>query len=314
MNDSDYEVNKGVELPSAVVYMSTYNGENYLRQQIESIINQNGVAVKLIIRDDGSKDNTVEIIEDYQKRYDNIVLLKGDNIGFGQSFLELVFCGEKNDADCYAFSDQDDIWDNDKLISALLRMKDMAKPALYFSAQRIVDKEGKCMRVEQADRVLGLTKYSASRVNLIRGCSQVWNKGFNSLLTDNRPDYSKLFVHDDWLTLIAFWKAQIIYDSCPRMSYRITGENTSGGTYDRFSRRPVFWYRKARLIVRNKRDVKSNMAIQLERVFPDVYISTAHYKSDIREKLRLIFSANYNKGLTWKWRLFSDYMIIMNKL
>lgn len=86
-----------------IVLMSTYNGERHLVEQIESILNQEGVDVRLMIRDDGSNDKTVEIARKYT---DDVVV--GDNIGFRYSFLELI----KNapEAEYYALADQDDIW------------------------------------------------------------------------------------------------------------------------------------------------------------------------------------------------------------
>ena len=95
-------------MKTVAVLMSTYNGENYIKEQIESIFNQKGVIVKLYVRDDGSKDRTLEILKDY-----NVNLEKGTNIGYIKSFMWLI----KNVpfADYYALADQDDVWDEDKL-------------------------------------------------------------------------------------------------------------------------------------------------------------------------------------------------------
>ena len=97
--------------------MSTYNGERYLREQIDSILQQIDVEIELIIRDDGSNDGTVQIIEEYASKYPCISYYCGDNVGVGKSFMELL----KNapTADYYAFSDQDDVWLKDKLIRAV---------------------------------------------------------------------------------------------------------------------------------------------------------------------------------------------------
>ena len=70
------------------VLMSTYNGEKYLKEQIESILSQEGVNVSLLIRDDGSKDNTKGIIKEYLND-DRVSLFEGENIGFVKSFLTL---------------------------------------------------------------------------------------------------------------------------------------------------------------------------------------------------------------------------------
>ena len=73
------------------ILMSTYNGEKYIDCQIESILSQKDVNVKLLIRDDGSKDNTVEIIKKYQEKYlDKIELIEGENVGIHRSFASLI--------------------------------------------------------------------------------------------------------------------------------------------------------------------------------------------------------------------------------
>ena len=102
------------------VLMSTYNGKDYLREQIDSILAQNckeqmGVSLKLFIRDDGSKDGTQKILDEYAEKYpDRISWYQGENIGVIKSFFELM---EKSDekAEYYAFSDQDDYWHKEKL-------------------------------------------------------------------------------------------------------------------------------------------------------------------------------------------------------
>ncbi|MDE7278178.1 MAG: glycosyltransferase, partial [Oscillospiraceae bacterium] len=94
--------------------MSTYNGEKFLRQQLESVLNQQGVVVELHIRDDGSQDSTVNILNEFSYEHSNISYYSGEkNLGPCGSFFELM-CVE-HDADFYALSDQDDVCDKDKL-------------------------------------------------------------------------------------------------------------------------------------------------------------------------------------------------------
>ena len=100
--------------PAIAVLMSTYNGEDYLAQQIESIQNQSYKDWRLFIRDDGSNDDTVKIIEEYQRKDRRIQLINQGhikNVGVVRSFFELL---ENVDADFYMFSYQDDYWFPDK--------------------------------------------------------------------------------------------------------------------------------------------------------------------------------------------------------
>ena len=69
------------------VIMSTYNGESFIREQLESILEQTYRNVEIIVRDDGSKDDTVSIVKEYQKKHKNIKLYEGENLGFVKSFF-----------------------------------------------------------------------------------------------------------------------------------------------------------------------------------------------------------------------------------
>ena len=118
------------KLPKVQVIMSTYNGEKYVQEQIESIFAQKECDISLLIRDDGSTDNTIDIVNELSKKY-NIKLIKGNNLKPAKSFLEaLRYSGEE--MDYYAFSDQDDIWNEKKIISAINFIKKYTEPSLYI--------------------------------------------------------------------------------------------------------------------------------------------------------------------------------------
>ena len=91
---------------SVNILMSTYNGEKFVAEQIESIQKQTYTDWNLIIRDDGSKDGTCEIIENFINNDSRIKLIRAENVGVIKSFHELVI--NNNDADFYFFADQDD--------------------------------------------------------------------------------------------------------------------------------------------------------------------------------------------------------------
>lgn len=116
-----------------VILMSTYNGEKYIEEQLESLLNQTYSDIKIFIRDDGSKDRTKEIIKQFLQKSKNIFLIEGENIGFINSFFELLNISDT--ADYYAYCDQDDVWMEDKIERAVkfLEKSDSNKPVLYFS-------------------------------------------------------------------------------------------------------------------------------------------------------------------------------------
>ena len=126
--------------PHITVLMSTYNGEKYLQEQLDSIFAQRDVTLHLIVRDDCSTDSTVELLRENQKKHPEMQVFIGSrNLKPCRSFFKLI--SENTSDDYYALSDQDDIWDEDKLIIAIKKLQkcDTTKPALYFSNFRIVD-------------------------------------------------------------------------------------------------------------------------------------------------------------------------------
>ena len=113
------------------VLISTYNGKKYLKEQLDSILNQTYPNIEIVIRDDGSTDSTLELVKEYQEKHSNIRLKEGTNIGFIKSFFKLL---EMADADYYAYCDQDDIWLENKIELAVnaLNQADNTKPNMAF--------------------------------------------------------------------------------------------------------------------------------------------------------------------------------------
>ena len=120
------------------VLLSTYNGEKYLKEQLDSVLNQKDITLNFLVRDDGSTDSTIDILKQYEKE-GKIKLIVGKNIGYKKSFYELAKLAPLSDY--YAFCDQDDVWDDDKLITAvnMLERENNSIPLLYFSALRVVN-------------------------------------------------------------------------------------------------------------------------------------------------------------------------------
>lgn len=128
--------------PEVLVLMSTYNGYNYLEEQVESIIIQKGVQSKLLIRDDGSSDDTLSLLESISEKYPNrIAIIQGENLGASNSFLELCRRAEKTNYLWFAFSDQDDVWLPEKLSSAIDRLRVIGETSgrMYASSTILCD-------------------------------------------------------------------------------------------------------------------------------------------------------------------------------
>lgn len=212
------------------VIMSTYNGEKYLKEQIDSILAQNNVDVTIYIRDDGSSDRTVDIIKEYMETHDNFRLFIGKNMGVGNSFMQVLYSVDKNN-DYYAFADQDDVWLSDKIEKAIEGIKDLEKPALYCSNQILVD--GKLNRIGM--RYISNPDVSYRQIvcqNKISGCTMVWNKELHGFLSKNefRPseDLLRKRIHDVWVAMVASVVGMIKYDIHGYILYRQHESNVVG--------------------------------------------------------------------------------------
>lgn len=206
---------------TVLVLMSTYNGERFLKEQIDSILAQEGVVVRLLIRDDGSKDNTGSLLSEYASKHQNITWEACENVGFVKSFSALVRMALKSDAsaDYYAFADQDDIWMQKKLITAcsVLSTKDTSKPNLFTSNSMQIDAEGKELELFHKGPEPKFRKGNVLVFGTEQGCSMVFNRKALELYSEHEPE---LTWHDRWLYHICYFLGSVTYDHQPLFYYR----------------------------------------------------------------------------------------------
>src|SRR5690242_9732967 len=100
------------------VLLSTYNGEPYLRPQLDSVLAQDYPRLTILARDDSSQDGTLALLREYAARYPALTVLSGENRGAAQSFMQLLQWSSPA-ADYFAFCDQDDVWHSDKISRAV---------------------------------------------------------------------------------------------------------------------------------------------------------------------------------------------------
>lgn len=209
------------------VLMSTYNGEKYLREQLDSILNQKNVEIKLVVRDDGSTDHTIDILREYGEKYPYISITVGDkNLRPCKSFFQMI-CNN-SDCDYYALSDQDDIWDDDKLACAvrMLEKVDQSKPAMYFSNLRIVDHNNHFYRNSHNRRRDMNDKYRTLIETAATGCTIVYNRRLAEIASKVMPkDFS---MHDTWIYMTCAFFGNVVYDYTPHINYRQHENNVIG--------------------------------------------------------------------------------------
>lgn len=157
--------------------MSTYNGERYLKEQLDSLYAQKGVDFHILVRDDGSQDSTISLLYDYQQQRGMITKLQEKNIGAAYSFYELIHFAteEMPEFDYYAFSDQDDVWFEDKLLSSINLMEgSKEKYRMAYCDQQPTDANLQPIDLfQEHDRgSIGANIVS----NHIAGCVQMYNR------------------------------------------------------------------------------------------------------------------------------------------
>lgn len=166
--------------PTVFIMMSAYNGEKYIISQLDSIFAQKNVDITLAVRDDGSSDNTLSILREYEKEHGNMTVCAGENLGYAGSFWTLL--SEASDTyDYYAFSDQDDVWDEYKLSAAIHALKQSENPLqLYASALNVADENMNFQYVNEFKRLRPRLGSALTRPRL-SGCTMVFNSALLAL-------------------------------------------------------------------------------------------------------------------------------------
>ncbi|SEB28297.1 glycosyltransferase family 2 protein [Paenibacillus sp. 276b] len=221
--------------PKVLIMMSTYNGERYIKEQMDSLIAQVQVETQIYIRDDGSTDSTIEKLRPYVEAYpDRIHFRSEDNLGVIRSFFELIRSSPPT-FDYYAFCDQDDVWEQDKLIRAvtLLKTKSSAIPLLYCSSTQMVDQHLNALGVWPKVPQKPLELHNALVENSCVGCTMVMNDiTFNQVRSNLPSELSKVIMHDWWIFLYVTIFGEVIFDEQPGIQYRQHEGNVLGGGRD----------------------------------------------------------------------------------
>ncbi len=204
------------------VLMSTYQGERFLEEQIESLLSQSWKNLEILIRDDGSTDGTMEILERYCMRYSNIQVFAGENVGVAKSFFELL---EESDGDFVAFCDQDDVWLEHKVEAAVAMLAKEQGPALYCGGKRLVDSSLEPIG-QQTGGNLRPGFGNAVVECICTGCTAVLNRQLADILKARLPEHAIL--HDWWSYLAAAYVGKVIYDPEVYILYRQHEQNVVG--------------------------------------------------------------------------------------
>lgn len=217
------------------VLLSTYNGEKYISDQIESIMAQTYKDISLLIRDDGSEDNTISYLEKYAMKYQGKVqFFTGTNIGVKESFFELLRRADSTYS-YYSFCDQDDVWMDNKILTAisLLDKEKENQPLLYFTPTYLVDDNLRKLRVWPELPHVQPSFYNALAENIVVGTTAIFNNFAREMLLRRKIDPQQIVMHDWWTYLCVSAFGKVIYHDKPSVLYRQHEENLIGGNRNR---------------------------------------------------------------------------------
>lgn len=207
------------------VLMSTYNGERFLKEQLDSVLTQTHENFNLLIRDDGSTDRTKDLLSEYGHAYPNVRIIFGEHKGLPASYFELLESADPR-SDYVAFCDQDDVWLPDKLQRAvhLLQREARDVPALYCSSVQLVNTQLRYIGQSPAPQAVGL--HNAIVENVVVGSTAVMNRAAWALVRGRSVEHAQM--HDWWCYLVISALGQILFDPYPSMLYRQHGRNAVG--------------------------------------------------------------------------------------
>jgi glycosyltransferase involved in cell wall biosynthesis len=307
------------------VLLSSFNGETYIEEQVDSILRQQGVRVSLLVRDDGSSDNTMGILQRLTQEHTNMSLSSGDNVGVANSFFTLMKIADaviSNQPDYFALADQDDVWLPEKLSRAVQALNNHNGQS---SQHR--DMQMYCSAVEYVDENLrhlqNSPNYSPEKIgfgnalvqNCAPGCTIVLNKAALSQLVSQLP--AVCVMHDWWIYLVMSAFGQVIYDARPSLQYRQHSRNVMGVAH---SASGQFRRRWKRLFSERKTTTTSAQLRQFELCFANrlnahqltLVRLLAGYKKNWMTRLTAVFCTGYQRH-NWRDSLLIRIVMLIGR-
>lgn len=309
-----------------LVLMATYNGQAYLRDQIDSILRQTGVDVHILITDDCSSDNSYEIASEYASKDSRVYSRRNsNNKGVANNFMSMIASIDPNSFDYVAFSDQDDVWLKDKLVTAVKAINDKCSSTDAKKLSGIGTPTLYCSDLQNVNEHLGESQLELNRLNIdlghratpllknyFSGCTMVMNAAMVRLLQEYKGEEFPR-IHDVWCSMVAYYCGNLVYDADHALILRrITGNNTNGAIT---AGKDIHEASLKHLAHASKRNI-SKSADLLYRTYSwamsendsALVGSFASYRSSIISRLKWVFSPDY-KAVT-----FGETMLLRTKI
>jgi len=218
------------------ILLATYNGEKYLKEQLDSLFSQTFQDFKILIRDDNSNDKTIDIIRIYQKKYPKRVIFIEDNLGnlgSSKSFMKLL---QHADSEYIMFCDQDDVWLPTKIevsfnkIIEQERNSDICIPLLVFTDLKVVDEQLNTVQESfwRYQKLIPKVSKNWKKLlaqNVITGCTIIMNKKAKEV---SLPFELEMMIHDQWIGVNVAKYGKVDYIEEQTILYRQHGNNVAG--------------------------------------------------------------------------------------
>lgn len=294
------------------VLLATYQGEKYIKQQLNSLLSQTYKNWRAFIHDDGSKDNTVGIIKEYCKKYPDFFTIIED-AGCGGAKENFFFLTRMVESELYMYCDQDDVWKPDKIQLTFDEMEKRVqkdKPCLIFTDLVVVDSSLKVIDNSMSHyQRIECEKNSFNRAliqNVVTGCTMMINRSLRDLMV-KKCNYKNVLMHDWWAALIANAFGEIHYINTATILYRQHLDNSVGA-------KKTFSVENMKGILKNQQKVKDALkgtriqALEFYKVF-GIKISKEYGDLDKKKKInRIIF---YYKNRVLKSSLIRNIGLII---
>jgi glycosyltransferase involved in cell wall biosynthesis len=281
--------------PLVSVAMATYNGEKYIADQLKSIINQTHQNIEIVITDDASADNTVSIINNFQKQYAFIKLFcNATNSGVTKTF-EHSF---KNcSGDFIAISDQDDIWELNKIETLLSQI---GKEDAVYSNSLLIDKNGQSLHQEFKSLMHLQSYYDGAPFlmgNCVPGHTIIMKAAFAKMILPLPAE----MMFDRWISFCAAANNGIKYVDMPLVQYRQHDNNVVGVGKSKNKKH------------RKTKTQQFNIKLQELKTFEKAPITNLATKQTLREMLSLFTRKLSLSRSLFFFKNIDTLLIIKNK-
>jgi glycosyltransferase involved in cell wall biosynthesis len=210
------------DLPLVSVVLAAYNGERFIGQQIDSILNQSYSNIELIIVDDCSTDSTSDIVNQYAEKDRRVkVFFNSQNLGYVKNFEKGLLLAT---GDYIAPSDQDDIWMKEKV--AVL-MKEIDGREIVYCNSELIDDNGNSLHKKLSD-IKRLISFDNCLNYAIGGTVPGHGMIVTKQLVQRCIPFPTMIPHDYWLGFVATCRTSIKFIDIPLVQYRQHIQNVFG--------------------------------------------------------------------------------------